>query len=313
MTKIALVGAGYMAAEHARAFAAQPDARIVGVSGRNPERALALAEVYGVKSFGTIDSLWEVTQADIVVVSVNELSMEEVCTQVFRYPWKVLLEKPVGVDLNAARRIQSLAVAAAAVDRTWVALNRRSYASTLTAQERIGNETSRLVTVLDQQDMEAARALGKPEVVVSNYMYANSIHLVDYFQIFCRGKLEQVQVTVPWKPEAPGYVAATLQYDSGDVGLYHAVWNGPGPWAVAVATPSARYEMRPLETLTVQARGERRVVSADLGSVDTEFKPGLYRQAAEMLRPSGGHAPRLATLSEAVNGMKLCADLYGLI
>lgn len=310
ISRIGIVGAGYMATEHARAFAAQPDTQIVGVTSRTRARAEALAEPYGAPAFDDINALWSEARPDAVIVAVNELSTAEVCEAVFRHPWACLLEKPVGVDLADALRIQQSANQAGA--RAWVALNRRSYASTRAALARIEPTGRRLVTVLDQQDMDSVRLLGTPDAVVRNYMFANSIHLIDYFQVFCRGTLTSVDVTAPWAPEDPAHVIATLQWSSGDRGVYQALWNGPGPWAVTVATPGARFEMRPLESLSVQLRGERRVTAVESDPLDTEFKPGLHHQATEFIKALNGRKNDLATLAEAVDSMALCAAIYGL-
>lgn len=309
--KIAIVGAGYMATEHAKAFAALPGVEIVGVCGRTPAKAEALAETYGVPSYSSVDELYRATQADVVVVTVNELSMREICLQVFRHPWVCLLEKPVGLDLADARTI--LAAATATGSRAWVALNRRSHGSTIAALAELGgNDAPRLVSVLDQQDMRVARDIGQPEPVVLNWMYANSIHLIDYFSVFCRGSVVGVDVTLPWVPAKPGYVCATIRYSSGDAGVYQAAWDGPGPWAVTVTNPDVRVEMRPLEALTVQRRGERRAVPVELDAVDVDFKPGLYVQASELIRAVEGHVPQLATLEDATESMALVAAVYGM-
>jgi predicted dehydrogenase len=311
MTRIAIIGAGYMATEHARAFAAQPGARIVGVVGRSRERAQALATMYDVPVFGDVESLWREAAADVVVVAVSELSMASVCEQVFSRPWTVLLEKPVGVDLDDARRILDCARIHGAHERTWVGLNRRSYGATRTALDQISDEGPRLVSVLDQQDMSVIRQLGAPEEVVRNYMYSGSIHMIDYFSVFCRGELESMTVAAPWTLEAPGYVVATLLWSSGDRGVYQAQWDGPGPWAVSVSTRAARFEMRPLESLTVQSRGERRATPVDPDPADSEFKAGLFVQSAEVLKAASGGQATLATLEDALRSMQLCADIYG--
>lgn len=312
MARIAIIGAGYMATEHARAFAAQPGARIVGVVGRSRSRAEALASEYDAPVFEDVESLWRETAADVVVVAISELSMANVCEQVFSHPWSVLLEKPVGVDLDDARRILDCALSRSAQDRVWVGLNRRSYGSTRAALSRISDDSPRLVSILDQQDMDAIRQLGTPEDVVRNYMYSGSIHMIDYFSVFCRGELVSLDVAAPWTADAPEYVIATLQWSSGDRGVYQAQWNGPGPWAVTISTRSARFEMRPLESLTVQPRGERKAVLIDPDPADTDFKAGLLVQAAEVLKALSGGRAALATLDDAVRSMALCAAIYGL-
>ncbi|MDC8758877.1 Gfo/Idh/MocA family protein [Janthinobacterium fluminis] len=309
--KIAIVGSGYMAQEHARAFASLAEVEIVGVCGRGRARAEALAATYAVPAFDSIDALYRATAADAVVVAVNELSMQEVSAACFAHPWLCLLEKPVGVDLPQALAIQDGARRAAA--RAYVALNRRSYASTRQALARLeGDDSARLISVLDQQDMVSAREGGQPEEVVRNYMYANSIHLIDYLNLFGRGAIVGVEPTLRWNPEQPGFVAATVHYASGDKGLYQAVWNGPGPWSVTVSNAQARLELRPLEKLAVQLRGERRLLDVAPEAIDSEFKPGLRHQAEQVVHLLAGRPSMLATLDEATRSMALCADIYGL-
>lgn len=309
--KIAIVGSGYMAQEHAKAFASLPNVQIVGVCGRSQARAEALAGTYGVRVYDSVVALYEGTQADAVVVAVNELSAREVCMAAFAHPWLCFLEKPVGVDLPQAEEIKSAAERTGT--RTYVALNRRSYASTRQAlRELASDDGPRLISVLDQQDMASAREGGQPEEVVRNYMYANSIHLIDYLNLFGRGEIVSVQPTERWNAESPGHVVATVHYASGDVGVYQAVWNGPGPWSVTVTNPQVRLELRPLEKLGIQRRGERRLSDAPADPIDTEFKPGLRHQAEQIVEVLEGRPASLATLGEATRSMALCADIYGL-
>jgi predicted dehydrogenase len=307
--KIAIVGSGYMAQEHAKAFASLPKVEIVGVCGRSRERAEALAASYGMRVYDSVAALYAGTQADAVVVAVNELSAREICLAAFSHPWLCFLEKPVGIDLPQAEEIT--AAAKRAGTRAYVALNRRSYASTRQAlQELACDDGARLISVLDQQDMVSAREGGQPNDVVRNYMYANSIHLIDYLNLFGRGEILDVQPSQRWHAETPGHVVATVHYASGDVGVYQAVWNGPGPWSVAVTNPSVRLEMRPLEKLGIQRRGERRLTDAAADCMDTEFKPGLRHQAEQVIEALEGRIANLATLNDATRSMALCADIY---
>jgi predicted dehydrogenase len=310
-TKVALIGAGYMALEHAKAFGALPGVRIAGVCGRDPARARALADAFGTTSFKSVEAMYAATAADIVVVAVNELSMQAVCSQVFKFPWLSLLEKPVGVDLAQAKEI--LAAAQATRARCRVALNRRAYAATRQAVAELEKDGSpRLISVLDQQDMSAARSLGQPARVVQNWMYANSIHLVDYFATFARGELIAVHHGSRFDAAKPGHVVATLQFSSGDCGVYQAIWNGPGPWAVTVTNAAVRIELRPLEKLLLQKRGERRSVEQEADPLETTYKAGLYWQAAQVVAEARGqHAAPLATLMQATQSMDWVARIYG--
>lgn len=309
--KIAIVGAGYMAQEHAKAFASLRSIELVGIYSRTRARAAALADRYGMKVCDSVEELYRETRADAVVVAVTELSMAEVCYSCFSFPWICLLEKPVGVDLAEAERI--FGASKSGNVRAFVALNRRSYSATRQALVELKNDTSpRLISVLDQQDMSSVRELGFPERVVQNWMFANSLHLIDYFYSLGRGDIIEIDRVSPWNQSAPGLVVATLKFSSGDVGVYQAVWNGPGPWSVSVTNESVRLEMRPLEVLGIQRRGERRLTPFASDTIDNEFKPGLHYQADQLVSILAGGTATLPTLGEATRSMRLCADIYGL-
>lgn len=313
-TKVAIVGAGNMAIEHAKAFHGLPGVELVGIYSRTPSKAVALAQKYpGMRVCDSIADLYQKTEADLVIVTVTELSMREVASSCFEHPWTVLLEKPAGYSLSDAEKIYDAAVSRNS--RVYVALNRRAYSSTRRALELLNErpEDMRFVTVLDQQDQIAARDIHRePPEVVRNYMFANSIHLVDYFNVICRGDLVRVTPVFPWTPERPGIVVAKIEYSSGDVGLYEGNWMGPGPWMVTVATQSRRIEMRPLEQATEQLRGERKTNPLTLDKMDSEFKPGLRRQAMQAVATANGEHSALPSLQESLGSMRLVSQIFGI-
>ena len=143
-------------------------------------------------------------------------------------------------------------------------------------------------------------------------MYANSIHLIDYFRVFGRGEITGVVPVEAWDPENPGMVLAKIVFSSGDIGLYEGVWNGPGPWAVSVTTPQERLEMRPLEQVTVQLRGERKLTSLEIDPDDSAYKPGLRYQAIQALAAVRGETHHLSALEDSWQSMTLVARIFGL-
>jgi predicted dehydrogenase len=310
--KVAIIGAGYMATEHAKAFHGLPGVELAGVYSRTASRAESLAQQYpGMKVCNSIADLYEKTQANLVVVTVKELSMREVALACFDHPWVVLLEKPAGYSLPDAEKIHDAAVVAGS--KVFVALNRRAYSSTRQALDLLNlrPEDQRFVTVLDQQDQIAARDIyHEPPEVVQNYMFANSIHLIDYFNAICRGDIVRVTPVLPWVPENPGVVVAKIEYSSGDVGLYEGNWMGPGPWVVTVATPSRRIEMKPLEQATEQLRGERRANPLPVDPMDSEFKPGLRYQAQQAVAAVAGRETFLPSLAESMRSMRLVSEIF---
>lgn len=310
--RIAIVGAGYMAREHIRAFQDVPDVQIVGIHSRTRARAEEMAAQFNIPAIcDSVSGLYDITQADLVVVTVPELAMNAVSRVCFEYPWTILLEKPAGYNLFDAEDIE--AAARTKNSRVFVALNRRHYSSTQTVLSDLKELSGqRFIRVQDQEDQMSALQAGQPKTVVDNWMYANSIHVVDYFLMLGRGKVCAVEQIIPWTPDEPRYVVAKVSFDSGDVGLYEGIWNGPAPWAVSVNTPEKRWEMRPLEQAAFQIAGQRKLEAVEAHSWDTQFKPGLRLQAEKAVAAARGEANELPTLQDAMVSMRLVQAIFGL-
>jgi predicted dehydrogenase len=309
--RVSFVGAGSMAREHLRAFGDIPGVVLAGIHSRTRVRAESLAaEFHLAHVCASIEELYERTRADLVVVSVPELSTNAVSRRCFTLPWTVLLEKPAGYNLADAEEIA--ASARQHHSRAYVALNRRLYSST---QAVLGDlqstHSARYVFVQDQQDQASALAAGQPAEVVKNWMFANSIHTIDYLRVFGRGRVTSVEPILRWTPDRPGVVLCKVVFDSGDVGIYQGMWNAPGPWAVTVATPERRWELRPLEQAAFQNKGERVLKPVEAHSWDKQFKAGFRRQAALAATAArGGSAGALATIEDGLETMRLVQQIF---
>ncbi len=308
--RVAVIGAGYMAREHIRAFQDMTDVRIQGIHSRTKDRAEDVARNFGIATVcDSVRELYETTKADLVVVTVPELEMNAVSRACFEYPWTVLLEKPAGYNLADA---EAIAEAARVKDRrVFVALNRRHYSSTRAVLEDLKEKKGpRFIRVEDQEDQRSALAAGQPKKVVENWMYANSIHVIDYFLMMGRGNICAVEPIIPWDAGASPHVAAKITFDSGDVGLYEGIWNGPGPWAVSVNMLEKRWEMRPLEQAAFQMEGQRKLTMIETHPWDLEFKPGLRLQAEKAVAASRGGAADLPTVQDALESMRLVNAIF---
>ena len=307
--KLVFVGAGYMAHEHAKAFVAIEGVEIAGVTGGRPAKASEFGAAFGCPMFASIAEMYAATGADAVVVAVPELACKNVCEQIFTFPWRALLEKPVGLDLAEAEHLLGLSQSGGRTD--YVALNRRSYGVTRQARAMLDETPApRLIQVHDTQDLVAAREFGQAERVIDNYMFANSVHLVDYLTVFGRGDVVDVRVLLAYDAAEPHSVAGSVLFSSGDRAVYVGGWNLPGPWYVTVANADLRIELRPLEQIGFQRRGERKLTMLDPVQDDVDFKPGLKYQADQFLAAVRGGEADLATLADATATMRLVARIY---
>jgi predicted dehydrogenase len=310
LTRVAFVGAGVTARAHARAFAAC-GAELAGVASRTRASAESFAAEFGVGVVAdTPGELWARTSAQLVVLCVSDAAIHAAAAATLPLPWAVLMEKPLGLGLAEAESIAR--VAAARPDRrVAVGLNRRALAATRTVLADVERTPgTRFVRVEDQQSVADRLAAGDEPRLAANQMYANSIHLIDYFPVFCRGAPRRVNRVVPWNPAAPGPVVAAIEYESGDIGLYEAHWDRPGPWTCLVATPARRWELRPLETATRQDAGTRARVEIPGDPKDAEFKPGFHAQARAALAMARGEGAPFATLDDAMATTRLISEIY---
>jgi predicted dehydrogenase len=309
---IAIVGAGSMAREHARAFASLPGVTVAGLTSRTRARADALARELGVAIVAdSIDELRERTTADLVIITVPELSANPVALQAFAHPWAVLMEKPAGYDLADAETI-----AAAARARTapvMVGLNRRFYSSALTIKADLETRPHqhRFIHVQDQQSYAEARRYNHPPEVVERFMYANSIHLIDLMPFFARGEVTRVAQVTPWRGEQTEVMLAYVEFDSGDTALYEGLWKGPGPWAANVSTPGKRWIMQPLEQATYQNAGERTRHTIEASDDDRQFKAGFLLQARAAVAAVRGEPSTIPSIEDSLQTMRLINRMFG--
>jgi len=310
--KVALIGAGNMAREHLRAFKDVPGVVLSGIYSRTRSRAESLAVEFGVEVVcDSIEELYDRTHADLVVVTVTEPAMNVVSQACFDFSWTVFLEKPAGYNVPDAESI--LNAARANARRVFVALNRRFLSSTRTVLADLDRlEGTRFIKVQDQEDPMTAYALttGEPELMKTNWMYVNAVHIIDFLRVFGRGKVVHVEPVVAWNPEKPGIVISRIDFESGDTGLYEGIWDGPGPWAVSVSLPSKRWELRPVEQAAFQLRGERRFQGVDSHVWEQSFKPGFRLQAEMAVASALGKTTDLPTIEDGFETMLLINQIF---
>ena len=307
--KVVVIGAGKIAEEHIKAFNAQNNCNVIGIFSRTKSKAQIIADNY--KILNIADSIEDLSKLspDIVVIAVSIESTETICYQAFKYPWIILVEKPVGLDYKNACLIYENSIKLKS--KVFVALNRRQYASTLNAIRLLDNDSSnRFVIVNDQEDPILQINSGMNLDIVNNLMYTNSIHLFDYFKIFCRGEVNKIHISEKWNGGKNNIVTANLDFDSGDRGLYVGIWDMPAPWSVSIVTNKTNILLKPLEQISVQQYGLRKSETFETSEYDKQFKPGFYIQAQNAVKAAKGQEHSLVDLPTTLKTMKLIKDLY---
>ncbi len=99
--RFGLLGTGYWAAQvHANGLAQHPDTTLVGVWGRDPEKAAVLARLHGVRPYDDVAAL--LADVDAVAVALPPDIQAELAAQAARAGKHLLLDKPLALTTRAA-------------------------------------------------------------------------------------------------------------------------------------------------------------------------------------------------------------------
>lgn len=106
--RFGLFGTGPWAHEaHAPGLAAHRDVEFVGVWGRNPDKAAALAEQYGAKAYGSVDAL--IDDVEAVAIALPPDVQAPIALRAAHAGRHLLLDKPVAFQAELAEEIAAAA------------------------------------------------------------------------------------------------------------------------------------------------------------------------------------------------------------
>lgn len=278
LIKVAIIGAGKIAEEHIKAFKALKTTKIVGIFSRTESKAIKLKNKYKIsKVYTNIDNMYLDSLPDLVIVAVSILSVREVLKKVSKYEWYCLCEKPVGINYHETIIISKFFKNR---NKFFIAFNRRHYDSTLLAQKILKKDSSkRIIIINDQEDIIKAKEF-HPSLVCKNFMYANSIHLVDYCYLFARGEVLKIKNLINSYNKNYGILSKEIFFSSGDKVLFTSLWNRPGPWFVKIITKNFYINLEPLEKIVVKSKLN---IKLKKFKSTIRFKEGFYYQAFNII------------------------------
>ena len=310
-TKIAIIGAGYMADEYLKVLSQLKNIEIVGICNRTRKNSLKLKKKYGIEQdFNNIREMYKVTKPDGVIIALSPDILIKKINQIFDHNCKFLFEKPIGINLKESNLIKSI------VNRknikAYIGLNRRYYSSTKYLIRKIKNSKNknRIVEVEDQEDQIKNKNIFSKRIL-DNYMYVNSIHLIDYFNILCRGKIKKIIKFNKWKNKERNIYTCYLYFSSGDLGIYRAVWNIPAPWSVKVYLKNGMYTLKPIEKLLFRKVNSKIDEKIKINYTnDKKFKPGIKLQTIDFIKEINNKPSNIVKISESFKLMNMINKIY---
>ena len=302
--KIALIGAGYMAEEYLKVFSYKK-IKCQGIFSRTLSKSKFLQKKYNInKLYKSLDDLKNDNKINALILAINEESLLKIINDLGINKYKILCEKPIGINFKDTKKI----ISKIKNKHFYVGLNRRFYSSNLKANDLINkHKGKRLISIRDQEMQNF-----KSKNFNKNLMYCNSVHLIDYISIYARGRLVKIQKLKRFINNKFSENLTRLVFSSKDEVLYHCNWNSPGIWSVNIIQKNHSIEMKPLENLVQEKiiKGKRIRIYHDKSKIDCILKPGLFYQVSEFLGMLNKKKHKLVNLKDYFKTVELIKKLY---
>ena len=298
-------GAGPIIEEHIKSFKGENGVELFSILSRTKSKAVRLKKKYKIKFvYDDYSDLQKSKIKKVAVVGVPMLSLLKVCKKIFKFYDYCLIEKPPGYNFKESLEILKLSKKYNV--KVYVALNRRCYPSTNQLLQLLKKESgSRIVNIFDHEINNLQK--NKPKKIINNWMYANSIHLIDYANVFCRGKKVSIK-HINFSKSLDR--VCVIKFSSGDICIYQGIWNKPGPWKVTVSTQNKYFQLQPLEILSFRSSESYKMNIFNCNVKNKKFKDGFKEQAKNFLLAIQNKKHQLANIEEAVKTMKLIKIIY---
>jgi len=298
-------GAGPIIEEHIKSFKGEKGVELFAILSRTKSKAIKLQKKYKIKFiYNSFENLKKNKIKKVAVIGVSILSSLEVCKKIFQFFDYCLIEKPPGYNYKESLKILKLSKKYNV--KVYVALNRRCYPSTDQLRKLLKKDRgNRIINIIDHENIDLQK--NKPIKVINNWMYANSIHLIDYANIFCRGKKISIK---HFNLSKSLDRVCIIKFSSGDICIYQGIWNKPGPWGITVSTKTKYFQLQPLETLSFRSTDSYKMNIFNYNAKNKKFKHGFKEQAKNFLSAIQNKKHQLANIEEAVKTMKLIKNIY---
>jgi len=298
-----------MASQYITVIKSYKELVISGVFSRNSLNLNNIKKKFdlAVFNFKYFQKYYEEKKPDAVIICVSEQNTFKVLKKILRFKTIILCEKPVGINYLESIKILKLRNKLNA--NVYVALNRRYYQSTLKLKKILKNyKKKRLVEAIDQQDQQMMLSIGKDKKVVNNLMYANSVHIIDYAKIICRGSVKKIVNSKILYSKNKFLILSKILFSSGDKFLYKAYWNIPQRWSVKIFLGKNIFFLKPLERLI--KKKFRKITVYKLNKVDKLYKPGLKMMIYELIKKIQNKKNSLVSLKKHIKTIDLIKNIY---
>jgi predicted dehydrogenase len=308
---VGFVGSGRTAMKHAEVIKTFKDYSLVSVYSRNIYNSKKFANKLKIKNyFNKINKFINHEKYDLIVICLPPNILFKYIKLLINLDANIFIEKPIGINLSEAYKILNLYKKRKFKRNKFiVGYNRRFLGSVLKLKNILSkNSSSRFIDIQDQQDLKKAKIAGHDKNTLKHWMYANSIHVLDFLNFLARGEIKKID-TKKIKFKNSYVVISNIAYSSGDYARYTGYWNLPANWSVLVSDKKNFLKINPLEK--IQILNKNKIIKLDSFYFDEKFKPGFYYQFKEIDRAIKNKKNYAVGIFDAIKSVKIVNKIYG--
>ena len=204
----------------------------------------------------------------LLIIAVSAPNLMKVINSTKNLNCVRLLEKPLGISIKEAKQIKKITKN----KKYFLALNRRLYESTLYARKKL--KKNKIIVIEDHINFDYLNRLGFEKKQYKNFIFSHSIHLIDYLNIFSQGKILKIK-KYKFKINDNTYIYCFINFSSGDIGIYTALYNSKKKWKVTIYDKNKMIKLQPLENVIIKSKNLDKLFKPL--NDDKNFKPGLFK------------------------------------
>ena len=310
--RVAVVGLGKAGQYHLDVLEQIGGVEVTCLVHRGGSDASVLMERYGISMCHVgIEAALSARDFDAAIIAVSWDSVSEVATAFLEAGIHCLIEKPLGVTVQAAEDLRDCAARSRVTSA--VGYNRRCYSAVLEAAryvDALGAPYS--IHVDSPERLSKIRKSGESSEASRVRIVTNTCHAIDLFTVFA-GEHERVLTTgvTHFFEDIPIDYSALIRFRKQQTGQFSSHWSSPGDRVVTLYGRDYKLAIDMVRNLLKVTIGKKdRIIRPS--RVDKIFKSGVYLQDFEFLTAASKGVPvaaPLASLEDACHTQRLACDL----
>ena len=303
---IGIIGTGKISQEYVNIFK-KIDVEIKIVCARNKKKLHDFCLKNNIKKNTLIISDLLNLNLDGVIVCASPDSSLLISKQLVNFKGKILFEKPVGLNLAQTENINKLYQNK---NNFYVALNRRYYHSVVTSKKLMNMSKNRkFISICDQENTIEAKKSGHKNSTIKNWMFANSIHLVDLINFYIKSKVVGVTNIKNIRKNHKLYFSI-IKFQNGDIVEFKSFWNKPAPWKINISFDEKFVQLKPIENISYIDKSSREIKKINIDKKDIIFKPGFFRQSEDFKKALQNKKNSLVSLENYLRSVNLTHRIF---